>query len=295
MASYNFKKEVSVYIVHASNEYNIDVSDISFSQTFQEKSYPVKTLQTPSMFEASIIKMANPANFNFTFPAIREDDLRVVFDRALDVDVFDLYVETPVDIFFIDNCVITEGSFIIEKTRPLSMSISGEATQISLVANRDTGAAPVARDVNRTYNRNSAITVELDSVDVSDFLTAITVDLKNNIEWTPYMTLDAICPQDSTIVYPVTFTVKDRELSGNIVNYLTDTNDTDLQSAMPDVPLHIEAGQLSGGTVYGFDVNIANCFVTNRLNTGSIFSQIYEWRMTENPTLLSDVITYTVL
>jgi len=293
LAAYSFKKEASVYIVYEGNQYNIDISDISFSQTFMEKSYPVKTLQTQSMFEGSIIKMANPANFSFTFPAIREDDLEVVFDRALDYDTFNLFIATPQDIFKVSTCVITEASFIIEKMRPLSMSISGEAIQLERVGSVD--GNPVTRDANRTYNRNSNITALVDSVDVSESLTSLTVELRNNVEWTPYMTLDAICVGTATIVYPVDFTVTERELAGTIVNYLTDTNNANLQSHMPDVPVHVEAGQDSGGTVYGFDIDIANCFVTNRLNTGAIYTQTYDWKMIQNPASLTNVITYTTL
>ena len=54
MATYNFKKEVSVSILYprtggSQNRYLLDVNDISFSQTFAEKSYPVKTLHNQKL------------------------------------------------------------------------------------------------------------------------------------------------------------------------------------------------------------------------------------------------------
>ena len=43
----------------------------------------------------------------------------------------------------------------------------------------------------------------------------------------------------------------------------------------------------------GIDFNITNCSFTNRMSTPDIYREEYNWRMTENPTALSSVITYT--
>ena len=44
MPSYNFKREAQLFVVQGGNRYRIDISEINFSQTFAESSYPVKTL-----------------------------------------------------------------------------------------------------------------------------------------------------------------------------------------------------------------------------------------------------------
>lgn len=81
MASFNFLKEAQLYLVWNNKQYNIDIQEISFSQTFTEESYSVNTLHSQDMFEGSVINKANPANFSFVMPALREDDLTVVVDR----------------------------------------------------------------------------------------------------------------------------------------------------------------------------------------------------------------------
>jgi len=292
LSEYQFKREAKVYIVYGGNRYNIDISEISFTQTFVEKSISNKTIQSQEMFERSIINKANPATFSFTFPAIRQDDLKVVFDRALDVLPFDLYIETKQDVFKIRNCVITNGTFIIEKLRPLSMSISGEASQLTIPG--VLSGTPITRDSSRTYNRVSDIVILLaGSSDLTDSLSSISIELLNNIEWTPWETLQGVCAVGETaeLLYPETFTLKSRELGGVVTCYITDTNDGNLQAFGLNNTLNIEVGQ----DAYGFKFNMSDCFFKNNINTGDIFTQNYTWKLTQNPTNLSDIVSYDTL
>jgi hypothetical protein len=302
MSTYNFKKEAKVYLVQGTNQYNIDISNISFSQTFMEESYSTKTLHYSSMFEGSVITKANPANFEFTFPALREDDLKVVFDRLLDYQTFDLYISTLQDVFKLRNCVITNGKFIIERLRPLSMTISGEASELSKVGSYGVYTIPGTvqpRDVNRTYNRITHVDVVLGDTSVgvdtiSEDLVSIDLELQNKVNWPPYAVIGN-CGADNDILYPENFVVDTRVLGGSVVRYLTDTNNEKLLSWNTDIPIFIEVGQDIGGTVYGFVLDIDNCSFTNRLQTGNIYSQSYDWRMTQNPTNLSNIISYVTL
>jgi hypothetical protein len=168
---YNFKKETKLYLVYNDNQYRIDISDISFSQTFTEHSYVVKTLQEPlNMFEGSVINKANPANFEFSIPALQEADLSIVVDLLLNynsdntLDTFDLYAATQKDIFKLETCVPTSGSFNIEKQKVLSLDISGEASKLTRVGDFGTfviPGTPIARSATTRYNivRNLSITL----------------------------------------------------------------------------------------------------------------------------------------
>ena len=132
MPSYNFKREAEVFLVSGGLRYKLDVQDISFSQTFSEESYPVRTLHAQNnTFEASVINKANAATFSFTISAITEADFVVVRDRLLDYSSFTLFVKTSADTFRLDTAVITNGSFGIEKSRPLSIQIQGEASKLT--------------------------------------------------------------------------------------------------------------------------------------------------------------------
>ena len=292
MAAYNFKREAKVYLVFEDNQYNIDVSELNFSQTIMEKSISSKTIQSQEMFERAVINKANPANFELTFPALQEADLRVMFDRALDYQTFDLYIATDLDVFKLRNCVITNGVFIIEKLRPLSMSISGQASQLSLPG--VLSGTPIVRSSDRTYNRVSDLVILLDgSDDLTESLNSIQIELQNNIKWNPWDTLQGVCVANDgrTIMYPETFVVPDRELSGTITCYLTGDNESRLLTWGTNTALNIEVGQ----DTYGFRFNMSDCFFQNNLNTRDIFTQSYNWRLTENPAALSDLVTYETL
>ena len=84
MPSYNFRKEAEVFIVYSGSKHKLDISSINFSQTFTEKSYSVKTLHNQkNLFDSSVINKANPANFDITFPLLKEGDFTTVFNLSL--------------------------------------------------------------------------------------------------------------------------------------------------------------------------------------------------------------------
>ena len=296
MPVYHFKRESKVYLVdELNNQYNIDISDISFNQTFMEKSIETKTIQSQEFFEDSIINKANPATFSFTFPALREDDFKVVYNKALDVGTFDLYIDTTNEVFKLENCVITNGTFIIEKLRPLSMAISGEASKLTTPG--VLSGTPITRDSNRTYNRITEVSASINGAPDLDFINSIQIELLNRIKWNPYLTLQDLCDvtANDMVLYPVDFTVESRELSGNITCYLTDTNNSEAQTWANDVAIFIAAGQDVSGTTYGFEFDMNNCFYKNLINTGDVYTTTYSWTLTENPTNLSDLLTYVTL
>lgn len=315
MASYNFKKEALVYLVDDIGEttlsqFQLDISEISFSQTFTDRTYSKKTLQNQAMFEGSSTVRANKATFSFTFPAIREDDLKIVFDRLLDYQSFDLYISTKQDVFKLRNCVITNGDFIIERLKPLSMAISGEASQLSKegVAGDGTDAYQIPgtlqpRDNNRTYNRVNRININLGDTftgveEISSDLASMSIELQNKVKWLPFSIVGG-CEGDANILYPEEYVVESRILAGSINRYLTDTNNTNLLNYNTDIPLYIEVGQNNevdtAYSVYGFVLDMDNCSFTNRLQTGNVFTQSYDWRLTQKVTALSDIVTYVTL
>ena len=300
MPNFSFKKEVEVRLVHNNIRYNIVVSGIDFSQTFQEKSFEVKTLHNQSSFEGSVINRANPAEFSFNTALLFDDRHRVVFDRLLDCDTFDLYISTQSnDVFKLEKCVIQDGTFEINRSRPLRLAISGEASKLSTLSgtiasltadntipgNDFTYPAP-------TYVVPHIVTLTLGSDDVSDGVVGMSVELQNDISWNNYNTLQGAlsATNAATSMYPSNFTIGTRVLAGSITKYLKDdstsiltwNNNTPLRMVIQNAP--------SGGR--GLDFNITNCSFTNRMSTPDVFREEYNWRMTQNPTALSSVITY---
>jgi len=290
MANYSFLKDAKVHLVSGTDQILLDISNVSFSQTFTETSYPVKTLHNQSMFEGSVINKANPANFELTIPALLESDLRVLFDKLLDYSSFDLYITTQQDIFKLETSVITNGTFLIDRVRPLSLTVSGEASKLSTVATLP--YTTIGRSVTRTYN-TSGLTILLDSVHLDTDVATVSVEVQNEVSWNPWVSVHSGVLGE--ISYPSTYTISKRILSGNISRNLNTDNSSSLNTSSSNSTLNIKVGQNILGTFYGFEFDIASCSYTNRLQTGGIFKQSYDWRMTQNPTSLSDVITYTTL
>lgn len=294
MSIFNFKKEARLYIVHNNLQYNIDISDISFSQTFTEDSYSVKTLHNQNMFEASSITKANPANFSFTMPILKEPDLSVqlVLDRLIDYDTVDLYISTEESVFKVENAVFTTGSFAFEKSKVLNIAISGEASKLLKVETAIPGIVQV-RASTQTYLQMAEQTVEIGGVDISSCIYKLSVELQNDIDWNSYTTVhDGIQVTNAgNSMYPTKFTVDKRILAGNIGQYLTDSNSANLQNWNKNISLRIEVGQNIDGTLCGFDFNIPTCSFTNRVSVASVFTQEFDWRLTDNLTALSSIIT----
>ena len=108
-------------------------------------------LHTQDFFEAAVINRAQPANFDFTVPLLQEERNKVVYDRLLDIDTFDLYISTQQDDFKLEKCVIVDGVFEIKRSKPLSLTVSGEASKLSKFPGTIPGVAQNTNITTSTY------------------------------------------------------------------------------------------------------------------------------------------------
>jgi len=295
VANYSFKKDVKVYIVFTNVQYSIDVSDIDFSQTFIENSFPMKTIQSSEFFEGSVINKANPANFSLSIPLIRESDFTVVFNRLIDYKVFDLYIDTQQVIFKITKCVITSGTFVIERSKELRLNITGEASKLELGGDSGIYTIPGSIRVRAptiSYNLLKNIVLELNTEDISEGLYSLSIQLQNNIEWVSNKFIQGACPI-SDLVFPENFKLVSRVLSGSVSRFLTEDNNK-LQTTSTNSRITIEAGQKISGDFSGIKLLNALCSYTNRLSTGSVFLETYDWRFIDDNPNLSGLLTYIV-
>jgi hypothetical protein len=292
MPTYNFKQEAQVYVVSGGNRYRIDVRDVSFSQTFSEESYPVKTLHAQSnVFEGSVINKANAANFSFEMPAIVEADYSVIETLLLNATSFDLFIQTEADVFKLETAVITNGSFVIERSRPLSIQIQGEAGKLTR------GATLTGSLQTRSSTKNFTIpTVDLtlNSTSLNDIV-SVKMELQNEINWTPYKNIHSSLSVTSAAnsMYPSEFTLSKKVLAGSIVQYLTGSNTSNTLNWDTDASLTIKAGNGESGSAFrGFSFGPATCAFTNRISSSTVYTQSYDWRLTENPSDLATLLKY---
>jgi len=289
MPNYSFLKEAKVYIVYGTTKKQLDISSVSFSQTFTEETRSVKTLHNQNnMFEGSVINTANPANFEITTNLLIEDASKIVFDRLTDTNSFDLYISTESDVFKLEKCAITNGTINIERLRPLSLSISGQASKLIPGSSVPSGMTLRTTSSSRTYNLNKDLLVSLSGTDISDHLVSVSIELQNDIQWIPYKTVNTAAGTR----YPTQYTVNGKVLAGNITRYLNDDTESASQSYGTNQSLRIKAGTNIGGLFKGIDFNSNNCSLTQRIQTGAVFTKSSDWRMVQNPASVSDVFTY---
>jgi len=305
MANFSFKKNVQVKFVYDAGSNVVETSDfivqdISFSQTFTEESYRTKTLSDTNYFEGSVINKANPANFEFSvyFSGLNQTNIeQYLRNRLLLPDdegykITELWVYTESQLFRLENCVFTNGVFVIERSQPLRMTISGEATKLSSIDTDNwtdiTGSgniydgytelnSPV--EPNKRYEGAPKLSqVTLGGTDISSCVTSIQVELQNDIQWNPYTTLHGAlsATNAATSMFPSDFTIDKKILSGNITRYIKEDN-PNLLNWSEDTTLEITVAATTGAEVLYF--NLPNTSFTNRLTTSNIFTESYDFRM----------------
>ena len=302
MTAYNFLRESNVHLVYGGSRYLLKTTpDVSFSQTFAEDAYEVKTLHDQTkMFQGTSITKANPANFSFTVSLTTEKDETIVKSLLTDYDAtegqtrvnsFDLYIVTGESTFKLNECVITNGDFNLAKGSNLTLAVSGQAQKLERVgdASYSLPGSLVSASSTRTPTL-SLIDVEVGGSDVSNIISA-TLSVQNDISWTPFETLQSSLSVTNALnaMYPSGFTLGRRVVSGNITQYITENNSSTVQSFNTDTTVRIKT-LVSGSTF--LDANLANCMFTKRMNQSEVFTQTFDYRLIGNPANLSTVITY---
>lgn len=302
MATYNLLRESSVHIVHNGSRYLIKTTpEVSFSQTFAEDAYEVKTLHDQTkMFQGTSITKANPADFSFAVHLTQEKDETIVKSLLTDYDTsngeqllksFDLYIVTSESTFKLEGCVITQGEFNLAKGSHLILTVSGQAIKLSRVGNASFSlpGSLVSASSTRTPTV-PLLDVEVDSVNVPN-LTATTLQVQNNIDWTPYETLQnsLSVTNASNAMYPTTYTLGDRVVSGNITQFITSNNSSTFQSF--DTSANIAVKTIVNGSTF-LNANLTGCMFTKRSNIAEVYTQTIDYRLVTSPANLGTIITY---
>lgn len=289
MSVYSFKKEATGYVVFNNEYYNITLSAIDFSQTLAVKTVKSKNLHAPNALSSKVaINKYNPASFSLSHYAIRENDFKILFNRALDAGSFDLYVQTQADTFKAEGCVITSAQIGASKNEALGLNYSGEAKSILRVGD-ETYTIPgteIVRDSAQTYNRINYVDINFNTTNYTGIVN-LSVELQNKVKWVDNDVI-GLCGTTNTPTYPDNYVVEERVLAGSF----TTSNITNDSFGVNEA-LDLTVGQKVGAIVYGFNVNSSDVSYTTRINTGSIFTQSFDWRVSENPSALSEIFTYT--
>jgi len=303
--SHSFLRESKLYIVYGGNKYRIyTTTAISFSQTFAEDSYPVKTLHDQSkMLEGSTITKANEANFSFTVPLTVEKDESIVLDLLSDLvdneqlKSFDMYVQTGSSTFKVESAVITEGAFTFQPQDQFKVELTGQGIKLSRVGDESYTIPGSAQSESATRTPLLIYPViTLDSLNMNSLLGA-SLRISTDIEWTPFQTLQSSLSvtNSSNAMFPSTYTISGRTVSGEIRQYQTDNNITQFDDFSTNSNLTIKAvkvGNASSDSGF-FQININPASYTARLQTGSVYLQSYDFTSTDNTALGTRITQYS--
>jgi hypothetical protein len=113
------------------------------------------------------------------------------------------------------------------------------------------------------------------------------------VEWTPYETLTAslAVTNSSNAMFPSTYTLESRIVSGEIRQYQTDNNLTQFDDFSTNTNLTITAKNVSGNANF-LEVTINPATYTARMKPEEVYTQSYDFRSIEN-TALNTQIAYS--
>jgi hypothetical protein len=300
--SHSFLKESKLYIEYGTKRYRIYTSSaISFSQTFAEDSYPVKTLHDQSkMFQGSTITKANPASFSFTVPLTAERDESVVMDLITGestndiVPSFTLWVQTGSSTFKMENCVISSAAIAFNPKKQFAAEVEGQGTKLIRVGNEsyaipgthpDSSTQSEWDDEGSSQLPSSTRTpllvyphVTLDSLSMSSILGA-TILIQNNISWLGYETLQQSLA--GNMMFPSAYTVTSRVVSGAITQYQTDNNNEQFETFSTNSAITITGKKASDNTDF-WKLILNPVMYTARMEPNNIYTQSYDYRSLDN-------------
>ena len=303
--SHSFLRESKLYIVYGGNKYRIyTTTAISFSQTFAEDSYPVKTLHDQSkMFEGSTITKANPASFSFTVPLTIEKDESIVIDLLSDLvnneqlKSFDMYVQTGSSVFKLESAVITSGNFAFNPREQFVVELEGQGTKLTRAGDESYSIPGSAQSESSTRTPLMVYPViSVDSLNMNSLISA-TLQIQNNIDWTPFETLQnsLSVTNSSNAMFPTTYTLGNRIASGAVQQYQTDNNITQFDdfSASSNLTIKaVEVGKASSDNGF-FSINLNPIHYTARMSVSDVYTQSYDFASSDNTALATRITQYS--
>ena len=312
--NFEFLKDSKVWLVYSGTTYRLHITSISFNQAFKQDIYRTKTLHdsfgtynTGTLLEGSSINTANPANFSFTIPMVDENSahqhkpIELLLDHNgsdVGINTFTLYIDPNSSLehlYKIEDCAIVSGSFSIPRTGLMTVSIEGQGSKVSRVP--ISSVTLVDNSYTSTFSTTFGIARTVDvSINSStlDNVIGINMEVQNNIEWTKNTTLhDSLSVTNaSNSMFPSTFVLKDRVVSGNINQYISSVtqSNTNLQTWKESIPVHIRAGLSSSN--YQLKAELTPCSFTNRIRAEGVFAQAYDFRLLSGAGSLTSLISH---
>ena len=253
------------------------------------------------MFEGVSITKAQPASFNFDVPLTVEKDESIVIDLLGDVTdgqlkSFDIYVQTNSSTFKLENAIISSANFDFGYENQFTAQLEGQGTKLSRVGDESYSIPGSAQSESSTRTPVQVYPViTADSLDMNNIISA-TLQLQNNINWTPFTNLhnSLSVTSSSNAMFPSDYTLGTRIISGEIRQYQTDNNNTQFDDFSTNTNLTIKAikvGEASNATPF-FQIQLNPIKYTARLDPAEVYTQSYDYRSLDNTALDTSITQY---
>jgi hypothetical protein len=210
---------------------------------------------------------------------------------------FDMYVQTGSATFKIESAVITEGAFTFQPKDQFKVELTGQGIKLSRVGDESYTIPGSAQSESATRTPLLIYPViTLDSLDMNNLLGA-SLRISTNINWTAFETLQnsLSVTNSSNAMFPSTYTIDSRTVSGELRQYQTDNNITqfdDFSTNSNFIIKAVQVGKASSDNGF-FQININPASYTARLQTGSVYLQSYDFTSTDNTALGTRITQYS--
>lgn len=292
---YNFKKNAKLYIVEldasgaATNQHSIEIySDITASQTFDEQGYKTKTLHNQlALHEYAVVNNANVGNFSFTTPVLNVSTIPKLLTlggeySSGNLTSFDTYIQSDNVIYKLTKCIVEGLTFNIERNAVLTMSVSGTTSKINKFGNVGSVTIP-----GTPVSVGTKAYTSIDRMNISingsalDSIASVHVDLKNDVSWYSNNTVNEAVA--GTMMYPGSYVLQGRTLSGSITQFLTSANVDTLVDTSTSAPIIISLYNVGySSTTPILEFNLPSTVFTRRLNFEELINRVYDFRLNSN-------------
>jgi len=257
------------------------------------------------MFEGTAITKANPAQFSFTVPLTVEKDESIVMDLVADLvgtsssgvtnqqlKSFNLFIQTGSSTFKLENCVIASANIAFNPREQFAMSVEGQGVKLTRVGDENYNLGTIQSESSTRTPLLVYPDITIDSLNMSSII-GVNVQIQNDINWTPFTTLqNSLSVTDSSnAMFPTTYAVGKRIVSGAVRQYQTDNTVTQFDDFSTNSNMLIKAKKVSDGSTF-WQLQINPAMYTARMEAADVYTQSYDFRSTDNTALGTRITAY---
>ena len=224
---------------------------------------------------------------------------------------FDIYVQTGSTTFKLESAIITSANFDFIPGNQFTVRIEGQGTKLSRAGDESftiPGSAVSGSfwgDTTKPYHQLGSRTrtplivypvITIDSLNMTSIV-SVNLQLQNSVNWSPFETLhDSLSVTNSSnAMFPTTYTLDKRTISGEVRQYQTDNNITQFDdfSTNSDMILKaVQVGKAHDATPF-FQIQLNPVMYTARMDPGDVYTQSYDYRSLQNTAVSTQITQYS--